>query len=389
MPMVIVTVPLSPQVTLLQLEWNVRIHNPQEMLDIYNSIYCVYTACMILIYDWFLCFNEELRYIWKWHSGVTVSTLVYVLCRYGMLIHNILVVVMVYLMLDLSCAANLWTQVTTEILSTIAISAFSALRVYALSNKNIWLTITIVLLVLPPAAIFIVQSVYKGPLNLPSPVNCTASDSIPLALDISITLVTWASQLAIELLVVAVTWWYSYQLHHVQKGINIGNSISSLLVHNESMYFLFLVSLYTIDIIFKTALVPENVLYVAGFLELFYDPIASILICHFMLSLPQFDSNAAFAADSGAGSRIRDHMASTGLQFGVQPSELLPAFIVSFAHPVHVDWSLSETEPGTIVNNGSERQEMDVMATESEAPPRSDSTPEGEPASKPRVEHSV
>ncbi|KAM5545083.1 hypothetical protein V8D89_001194 [Ganoderma adspersum] len=318
--------------------------SPQEMLDIYNSIYCVYAACMILVYDWFLCFNEELRYKWKWHSGVTVSTLVYAFC-----------------------AANLWTQVTAEILSTIAISAFSALRAYALSNKNIWLTITIVLLVLPPAAIFISSKLHHVGLD------------------------TFGSryQLAIELLVVTVTWWYSYQSHRVQKGVDIGNSISSLLVHNGNMYFLFLASLYTIDIVFKTALVPENVLYVAGFLELFYDPIASILVCHFMLSLRQFDSNAAFAADSGAGSRIRDHMASTGLQFGAQPSESLPAFIASFAHPVHVDWSLSETEPGTIVNNGSEQREMDAMATESEAPPRSDSTPEGEPASKPGVEHSV
>ena len=58
----------------------------------------------------------------------------------------------------------------------------------------------------------------------------------------------------------------------------------------------------------------------------------SILTCHFMLSLRQFDS-AIVTATGVRG----EHAVSSVLQFGAQPSDSLPGFIASFAHPVHLD----------------------------------------------------
>ena len=79
----------------------------------------------------------------------------------------------------------------------ILVLAFSALRAYALSNRNVWLAVMIVILALPPSALFIVsvlnvagcrysnepylgkiQCIYKSPSNLPSPLNCTSSTSL-------------------------------------------------------------------------------------------------------------------------------------------------------------------------------------------------------------------
>lgn len=54
----------------------------------------------LLVYDWLLCLRLEVRYIWKWRSRVTLSTLVYTCSRYGMLLHNLLVVATVYPMSD-------------------------------------------------------------------------------------------------------------------------------------------------------------------------------------------------------------------------------------------------------------------------------------------------
>ncbi|PIL32835.1 hypothetical protein GSI_04952 [Ganoderma sinense ZZ0214-1] len=232
-----------------------------------------------------------------------------------------------------------------------------------MADMNIWLARMIVLLVLPPVAIFISCQLYLVDLN-------------------SFRLVK--HDLGIELLVIVITWWYHYQSYRVRKGgIDLGQSISSLLVYNGSIYFLFLASLYTIDIIFQTASVPESASYIDGFLELFYDPLSSILVCRFMLSLRRFDASIVSATNSGIGSRVRDHTASTLLQFGAQPSESLPAFITSFAHPVHVDWSLSEAEADAIVDDGSESREMDAMATRLETLPSgcySDPMSEGQPA---------
>ena len=84
--------------------------------------------------------------------------------------------------------------------------------------------------------------------------------------------------------------------------------------------------------------------------------ITSILVCRFMLSLREFDSSNASLALSiphASGSQLHDHAGSTFLQFSAQPSHNLPAFIASFANPVHVhsgDWS--ETASDSDVSGG-------------------------------------
>lgn len=105
-----------------------------------------------------------------------------------------------------------------------------------------------------------------------------------------------------------------------------------------------------------------------------------------MLSLRQFDASVVSATESGADSQAPDHMASTVLQFGAQPSATLPAFIASFAHPVHLDWSPSESKPN--VDDGPEAREVDGMATTLDILSHPDSTLrlESQPA---KMEHSA
>ena len=35
-----------------------------------------------------------------------------------------------------------------------------------------------------------------------------------------------------ELLVIGITWWYTYQSYRIRKGIDLGRTVSSLLVYN-------------------------------------------------------------------------------------------------------------------------------------------------------------
>ena len=99
-----------------------------------------------------------------------------------------------------------------------------------------------------------------------------------------------------------------------------------------------------------------------------------------MLSLRQFDSELANPTSYiGGGTQSRDQTVSTVIRFGAQPSESLPPFIASFAHPVHVGWSLSESDldfcgegdtdaDGLDENGRSEWREMDVVARALETP---------------------
>ncbi len=112
--------------------------------------------------------------------------------------------------------------------------------------------------------------------------------------------------------------------------------------------------------------------------------ITSILTCHFMLSLREFDSATR---DSATASR---HMASTVLQFGAQPSDSLPSFIASFAHPVHsIEMAaLSEKDADAPVDDGPEWREMEVVAPILETPSCSSTAPAG-PDEPSKLEHSV
>ena len=92
--------------------------------------------------------------------------------------------------------------------------------------------------------------------------------------------------------------------------------------------------------------------------------ITSILVCRFMLSLRQFESAISSVTISMPGSRTQEHMASMMLEFGAQPSDSLPGFIASFAHPVHTDLALSDMELNEIDEDldVSQQREADVVA---------------------------
>ena len=52
----------------------------------------------------------------------------------------------------------------------------------------------------------------------------------------TVNLVSRASQLAAELLVVSVTWWYTYKSYRTLKvGVKVGQSLSSILVYNGEL----------------------------------------------------------------------------------------------------------------------------------------------------------
>ncbi|PIL32818.1 hypothetical protein GSI_04935 [Ganoderma sinense ZZ0214-1] len=82
------------------------------------------------------------------------------------------------------CAAIIWMETVLEVLGILAFSAFSALRAYALSNRNRWFAAIVIFLALPPSVIFIIQWLFQHAKTLPSPFNCSASINISPAFTI-------------------------------------------------------------------------------------------------------------------------------------------------------------------------------------------------------------
>lgn len=56
-----------------------------------------------------------------------------------------------------------------------------------------------------------------------------------LSLPLLAPIIARASQLMAELLVIGVTWWYTYQTYRIRRGIKLGKTISSLLFYNGKL----------------------------------------------------------------------------------------------------------------------------------------------------------
>ena len=55
----------------------------------------------LVVYDWLLCFDQEVKYMWNRRSGGTISLLVYAFSRYMSIINFLLGVITIYPMSDL------------------------------------------------------------------------------------------------------------------------------------------------------------------------------------------------------------------------------------------------------------------------------------------------
>ncbi|KAM5545059.1 hypothetical protein V8D89_001170 [Ganoderma adspersum] len=240
-------------------------------------------------------------------------------------------------MSDLSCTADAWAQTVTGILGKMSFSVFCALRAYALSNRNKWLAAIITLSALPPSVMLIV---------------CVEEFTI-------LPVVGRGSQLIAELLVVGITWHYTYHSYRVNKGIKMGKTISSRLVYNGCLYFLSLAAIYIVNITLKIALATVVIPTAETPFDMISDSITSILVCRFMLSLRQVNSTIAPATLSVPVSPVREGKASAALEFGAQTTNDLPPFLASFAHPIYVNSDLSETDPDATFGSGSEWEETD------------------------------
>ena len=94
-----------------------------------------------------------------------------------------------------------------------------------------------------------------------------------------------------------------------------------------------------------------------------------------MLSLREFDAtktSRTISIPDLQGSQVLEHAGSTFLRFAAEPNHNLPAFIASFANPVHVhsddDWSSepSDLDSDVIASHGTGDLEMAEAAPNSE-----------------------
>ena len=97
------------------------------------------------------------------------------------------------------------------------------------------------------------------------------------------------------------------------------------------------------------------------------------MVCHFMLSLRQFDSAVASSMQSVSTPRPRlgEYTAFERTnQFAAQLDDCLPVFIASFSQPLHVDSSVSDIDTDVIVDVQSQYAEAAALTAGESHQPR-------------------
>ncbi|GBE88858.1 hypothetical protein SCP_1402660 [Sparassis crispa] len=272
----------------------------QELLSSYQfSItdnYCEVAALAVLFYDHMLTLPAEVRFLWtRKFSG---ATLLFMLNRYITLFGKTILLVTGFSwpnQTDAVCAAPVYLVEISTISVYIIVALISALRIYAIWNKD-WRLFALVLAVgLAVPAINIYHYANSVPAAFaPWPLyGCAENASLSPAVFANIyamfpesmltadavSLATHSCAIGVDALVLFLTWIKTYGIRKVASQMHIKATISTLLLRDGTIYFGTMLALNVVDLI----IVQSDVIF--NPLPNFIDVITCILISRFLLNL--------------------------------------------------------------------------------------------------------
>ncbi|KAI0657982.1 hypothetical protein C8Q70DRAFT_999267, partial [Cubamyces menziesii] len=204
-----------------------------------------------------------------------------------------------------------------EVLPYIIWAAFSSLRAYALSSRNLPIGLLIFLLSLVPAGVNAYFFSTFSFVELPAPSNCTALSDITAQLSKTLTIVSRASLMAADTLVIVVTWASTYRIGKASRDARLGFSFGTLLLRDGTVYFVVLVAMNVVHMTLNV-IKPNDFVQQASYVTVLENPITSILVSRFILNLRAVDHRGG----GGGGMRtdtaddtLRGHALSTSPSF--------------------------------------------------------------------------
>ncbi|KAI0641385.1 hypothetical protein C8Q79DRAFT_1014332 [Trametes meyenii] len=227
---------------------------------------CEVASVALLAYDHLITLPGEVQFVWgREFSGATV---IFLLNRYVTLFGKILLPI-----------STLWwphqTDQQSRALYVWLVAVFSALRVYAIWNKD-WRPFLLVLVI---ALSVPVTNMYHYIQSIPEAFiyplyGCSEATSLD---DVQLH----SSAVVADLLVVILTWVKTYGIRKLATVLRSETSISALLLRDGTLYFSTMLLLNVLDLI----ILQSDVIFDP--LPIFIDVFTCILISRFMLNLRQ------------------------------------------------------------------------------------------------------
>ncbi|TFK81928.1 hypothetical protein K466DRAFT_590923 [Polyporus arcularius HHB13444] len=266
----------------------------------FTANFCGVAVVTVLVFDWIISSASEVNLVWR--APKTSASLLYISNRYCIMLAY--------------CRGLYWSEVALENLSMLGPALFSSLRVYALSGQHRVLTGLTLGLALMPFFVNVSTDYQSHPVNLDPPYNCYLDSTTSPTMALALTFLSHSSSTLADRIAIAVTWWTTYRSGRLAADTLHGPTFHQIVLYNGSIYF------------FKLPAGSES--YMINFIG----PIASMLVCRFLLSLQEAKRNTRPASDATPSFIASD--------FAGSPSPL-PSFVAPLGGLVHASFSFSSS----------------------------------------------
>ncbi|KAI0754212.1 hypothetical protein C8Q80DRAFT_1137596 [Daedaleopsis nitida] len=217
--------------------------------DVTFLLACAATA--LVIHEHLITIGPEAK---MWQRSISGISILFILTRYLTLVDRILVVISLSgIRTNTVCSTVTWLVTVTTSALVVVMAAIAALRVYALWDRDIPLSILVFIAGVFPAIanIFLrsVSWVYIIPTDLYScqTAPTAMSDSAYTALIVA----TRAVSILSDGLVVVLTWLKTYRVYVLTRKMDLRANYSVLLLRDGTLYFLAVCILNFIAIVYK------------------------------------------------------------------------------------------------------------------------------------------
>ncbi|RPD72163.1 hypothetical protein L226DRAFT_537294 [Lentinus tigrinus ALCF2SS1-7] len=231
------------------------------------------------------------------------------------------------------------------IVAQLAVSAFSALRVFALSGRNKPLSAVTFILWATPSLYTLVVLGQANFISLPGPHSGSSScawlnnlgDGI---LDI-LLMATYISTSLAELMVIIVTWKSTYRLWRAQRDLGLPCRLTTVLLRDGSIYFMlvFIPNILNLIAYVLPPLFPNSdwivYLIMQEFINISDETMNYIIISRLILNLRRADHQMALGQSMGPLSQP---------DFGLPSKDHGPGWLASIGGPVYSGFVDSDSE---------------------------------------------
>ncbi|KAL1939182.1 hypothetical protein VTO73DRAFT_10223 [Trametes versicolor] len=227
----------------------------------------------LMLYELAITFDREAKFFWNMPFSRT--TAIFLLNRYSSLLKYPVSMVSYRSTVSetrYACNALVRAGQTLEIIPYFVWAMFSAMRIRAITERNIMLfSLVFVLLCVPVGT-----NLYLFAISVP---------------DTVVLILTRASAILGDAIVIGVTWFKTFRGWRAAVDANMRVSLSEMILRDGSIYFLVFLCLNVLHVVMALATT------FSGIIAAYEEPLSSIMVSRLMLNLREVDQ---FARDAAA-----------------------------------------------------------------------------------------